>query len=158
VILRRRGIAPAFVPPISVVLARQKAQYIHGLTWFREDRLADWVTTFAAAATTAAQLADRYRAHVGALQDRWRGQLQARSNPRSDAAAWAIINTLPAHPIVTVQLAVVATGRTRPAIANAIDELQQAGILVPLSTSERNRAWEAAGLLDLVVGLEAGEG
>jgi Fic family protein len=30
VILRRRGIAPTFVPPISVVLARRREQYIEG--------------------------------------------------------------------------------------------------------------------------------
>lgn len=158
VIVRRRGIAPAFVPPISVVLASQKERYISGLTAFREDRVAEWVTVFAVATAAAAQLARRYGERVAKLQDRWREQLRKQSNPRSDAAAWAIIDVLPAHPIISVPLAVVATSRTRPAITNAIDELHQAGILIPLSTSRRNRAWEAEGLLDLVVGLESGEG
>ncbi len=32
-----------------------------------------------------------------------------------------------------------------------------AGVLLPLSGSRRNQAWEAAGLLHLLAGLEAGE-
>ncbi len=158
VILRRRGLAPAFVPPISVVLARQRERYIEGLTLFREDRLSDWVTIFATATAQAAVLADRYRLRVAARHEQWRQQLRSHSDPRADAAAWAIIDLLPKHPIVTVPVAVVATGRTRPAVNNAIAVLEQAGILVPLSASRRNRAWEAEGLLDLIAALEAGEG
>jgi len=74
-------------------------------------------------------------------------------HPRVDAAAWSLITVLPAHPIITVPVAVAATQRTRPALANAIDELEAAGILVRLTESARNRAWEADGLLDLIVGL-----
>ena len=40
-LLRRRGLAPGFVPPISVALARDKGRYIRGLTFFREDRIAE---------------------------------------------------------------------------------------------------------------------
>jgi len=35
-------------------------------------------------------------------------------------------------------------------------ELERAGVLQRLGDSARNRAWEAEGLLDLVVGLESG--
>ena len=157
ILLRRRGLAPAFVPPISVVLARRRDRYIEGLTRFREDRTAEWVEVFAAATAEAARLADDYRGRVGALQEVWREQLRAHSGPRSDAAAWAIIDVLPAHPVLTVAVAVAATGRTRPAVSNGVTDLESAGVLVPLGTSRRNRAWEADGLLDLIAGLEAGE-
>ena len=157
VVLRRRGLAPAFVPPISVVLARRRDRYIEGLTLFREDRVADWVAIFATATTEAARLADDYRGRVADAQEAWREQLRAHSDPRADAAAWAIIDALPAHPVVTVAVGVAATGRTRPAVNNGIAELEGAGVLIPLGTSRRNRAWEAAGLLDLIAGLEAGE-
>ena len=53
-------------------------------------------------------------------------------------------------------VAVAAAGRTKPAVANAIEQMEAAGILPRLSESARNRAWEAAGLLDLIVGREAG--
>lgn len=156
VILRRRGIAPTIVPPISVVLARHRERYIAALALFREGRLAEWAEIFAEATATAAQLARRYSGAVLDLQNRWREQLRMHSNPRSDAAAWVIIDVLPAHPSLSVPIAVAATRRTRPGVTNAIAELQDAGILIPLTSSNRNRVWEAEGLLDLVVGLESG--
>jgi hypothetical protein len=39
---------------------------------------------------------------------------------------------------------------------NAIDQMEAAGILTRVTESARSRAWEADGLLDLIVGLEAG--
>ena len=117
VILRRRDRSPAFVPPISVILAGQRERYITGLTAFREDRLAEWIEIFGSAAAAAGQLADRYRGLVADLQDQWRERLREQSNPRSDAAAWAIIDALQALPILNVPLAVLATRRPRPAVA-----------------------------------------
>ncbi len=155
VILRRRGLAPAFVPPISVILAREKERYINGLTLFREDRISEWLGIFANAASRSAGLAMQYTAQAAELQEGWRQKLRAHSNPRADAAAWAIIDALPAYPVVTVPVAVAATKRTKPAVTNAVAELEEAGILRRLSESARNRAWEAEGLLDLIAGLEA---
>jgi Fic family protein len=156
IILNRRGLTPAFVPPISVVLARDKDRYLRGLQSFREDRVAEWVESFAAATTEAATLAAHYTSQVRALQDHWRDRLRQHGPPRADSAAWGVIEVLPAHPVVTVGVAVAATGRTRPAIANAIEQLEAAGVVSRLTASPRNRAWEADGLLDLIVDLEAG--
>jgi Fic family protein len=156
VVLRRRGLAPAFVPPVSVILAREKDRYVKGLTLFRDDRVDEWLEIFAVAARRAADLAVQYTGRVSKMQEGWRTQLREASNPRADAAAWAIIDILPAHPIVTVPVAVAATKRTKPAVANGIAELEGAGILDRLGESARNRAWEAVGLLDLIVELEGG--
>ena len=79
------------------------------------------------------------------------------SAPRSDSAAWSVIDVLPAHPVVTVAVATAATGRTKAAVNNAVAELADAGVLTPLSDSKRNRAWEAVGLLDLIVSVETGK-
>lgn len=59
VILRRRGLRPTLVPPISVVLARDKDRYLRGLTVFREDQLPAWIELFAAATALAAHYAAR---------------------------------------------------------------------------------------------------
>ena len=156
IILRRRGLAPAFVPPVSVVLASGKDRYIQGLTWFREDRIGEWVEAFAVSATRAADLASRYVDRVAGMQEEWRDMLRQASNPRVDAAAWTIIDVLPAHPVVTIPVAVAATGRSKPSAKSGIDELVLAGVLRPLGQSTRNLAWEVDGLLDLIVDLEAG--
>ena len=81
VILRRRGLAPTFVPPLSVVLAHDKERYIGGLTVYREDRLAEWIEIFASASVRAAQLAERYIDSVDKLQRLWREQLQRSRDP-----------------------------------------------------------------------------
>jgi hypothetical protein len=146
------------VPPISVVLAQRKAAYIRGLETFREDDMNGWLETFASAAAEASLLALRYRGRVLALQEEWRRLLRDHSNPREDAAAWTAIDVLPAHPVATIAVLVAATRRSHPAVSNAVRELEAAGILLPLGGGRWNRAWEAEGLLDLIAGLEAGEG
>src|SRR5680860_869938 len=156
VVLRRRGLTPAYVPPLSVVLAGNKPQYIEGLTRFREGDVEGWLETFAVAAAKAADLAGQYLSRVLQLQDQWRDSLRAAVRPRADAAAWRVIDVLVAHPIITVPVAVAATGRAKATINQALGQLQEAGVLVPLTERERNRSWEAVGLLDLMGGLEVG--
>ncbi|HKT44531.1 MAG TPA: Fic family protein [Gaiellaceae bacterium] len=148
-LLRRRGLAPSYVPPISVVLASDKQRYISGLEAFRDSREDEWLENFAVSAARAAELAARYLGDVQALQEEWRSRL-APLGVRTDAAAWAIINALPGHPIISAPVAEVAIRRSRPAAAQGIDQLVKAGVLIPLGSGKRNRQWEAEGLLDLI--------
>ena len=156
VVLRRRGIAPAYVPPVSVILAAERDAYVDGLGEFRFGDPMEWVTRFATACARAATLAARYLDAVGDLQTEWRELLAAAANPRSDAAAWSLIEALPAHPVISTAGAVATTGRSKAAVHAAVAQLVDAGVLIPVSTSKRNRLWEASGLLDLVEGLDAG--
>lgn len=153
-IFRRRGLAPRYVPPVSVVFAGRKDRYIDGLRSFQQGDVGGWIGRFAAATAQAAGLAELYLAAVAELRERWRETLRSRAGLRSDAAAWAVIDQLPGHPVVTLPVATAVTGRSRSSIAVALDQLVDAGILLPLSASKRNRAWEAEGLLDLLAGLE----
>ncbi|MDP1721112.1 MAG: Fic family protein [Candidatus Nanopelagicaceae bacterium] len=156
VVLRRRGMTPQYVPPISIVLASNKDGYIRGLSNFREGELNDWLTTFASAAAQSANLASAYLSEVERLQNDWRMELRAAANPRADAAAWKIIDALPAHPMITVAVAVAAIGRTKAAVSEAMAQLELAGVLIRESQGQRNRTWEARGLLNLLTDLESG--
>ncbi len=156
VVLRRRGIAATYVPPISVVLATERKRYIEGLIRFRDGEVGLWIEQFAAAAARAAGLASDYLGAVTALMEEWRRQLAAGPAPRSDAAAWALIELLPAHPVITAPVAAAVTRRAKAAIHQAMRQLTDCGVLEPLSESKRNRSWEAVGLLDLLEGLELG--
>jgi Fic family protein len=151
--LRRRGLAPDYVPPISVVLAVEKDRYIAGLTAFREGRENEWLESFAVASARASELAVQYLERVRVLQQEWRKRLTPHVR-RADAAAWLLIDELPAHPIVSAPIAAAVTRRTRPAVNQALAQLQAAGVLRPLGEGRRNRSWEAAGLLDLLADLE----
>lgn len=68
-----------------------------------------------------------------------------------------MIDELRGHPVITVPVATAVARRSKSFTAVAVDQLVDAGILTPLSASKRNRAWEVAGLLDLLAELEAGE-
>lgn len=157
VVLRRRGVAPAYVPPISVVLAAARDRYIQGLTRFRENGVLGWIEHFAAAAARSASLAGHYLEAVQSLMADWRRRLTEASAPRADATAWAVIDVLPAHPVITAPVAAAATGRSKGPVYDALAQLEEAGVLMPLSTSRKNQSWEAIGLLDLLETLEAGE-
>ena len=154
VILRRRGVAPSYVPPVSVVLATARDRYIAGLASFRGEDVVAWIEHFAGAVHRSAILASRHVVRVGELMEEWRGMLTTASNPRSDDAAWAIIDILPAHPIITGPVATAETKRSKGSVYHALEELEAAGILIPLSSGKRNQSWEAVGLLDLLEGLE----
>ena len=156
VVLRRRGLAASYVPPISVVLAAERDRYIRGLTEFRSGEVGSWIEQFAAAAARGAELAGDYLKAMTVLMGEWRRRLSESAGPRSDAAAWAVTEVLPVHPVITSPVAAAVTGRAKAAIHQAIGQLTDCGVLGPLSESKRNRSWEAVGLLDLLEGLESG--
>jgi hypothetical protein len=106
--------------------------------------------------SVAGLIAAGYLERVAQVQDRWRHQVRERLRLRSDAAAWAVIDVLPAHPVIAVPVAVTATRRSKSSTTLAVDQFVDAGVLRPLSESKRNRAWEANALLDLLTDLEAG--
>jgi Fic family protein len=158
VVLARRGLATAYVPPISVVLAAGRGRYIDGLTRFRGESVAEWVEQFAVAARKAARLASAYLGKVLDLGATWRQNLAGQPGaPRADAAAWAVIAILPAYPLITAPVAAAATGRSKPQVYRALDQLEAAGVVRSLSAARRNRCWEAVGLLDVLERLEAGQ-
>lgn len=158
VVLRRRGIAPRYTPPISVVLATDKGRYLDGLAAFRTDDIGKWIEYFAAATASAAHLASVYLAAVEALTREWREKLAALPNaPRAGATAWVVIDALPAHPIISASIAATATERNKPSIYDALRQLENAGVLIPLSAAQRHQSWEAAGLLDLIARVESGD-
>lgn len=161
VVFKRRGIAREFVSPISVVFAGARAEYIDGLTRFRNDGdegVLAWIEHFAMATRRASELARAYIAKVRLLQEEWRTRLRAlHAVPRADAAVWAIIDHLPAHPMISAPVATAVTNRSKSRVYEAIEQLTEAAVLIPQSSGQRNRWWEAAGLLDLIGQLESGD-
>jgi Fic family protein len=158
VIIRRRGLAMNFVPPVSVVLAADKERYIQGLTQFREGDVELWIESFLTSASRAARLAERYLKEVEQLQERWRQLVVEAINPRSDAAVWRLIDALAGEPVVTLATASAMARRSKPVVNQALQQLVEVGVLSPISESKRNRAWEAREFLELISGLEAGAG
>jgi Fic family protein len=147
VVLRRRGLAPLYVPPVSLVLAAGAKAYVGGLTAFREDRPADWILLFTQAIERAAAKASKLVLRLAELQEHWR---ERAGRPRRHSSAEALIVELPAHPIVTVATAQKFLGRSKQAVNEAIAVLAEKGVLHAITLAKRNRVWEARGLFDLI--------
>jgi Fic family protein len=151
-ILRRRGLAPRYVPPISLVLATDVRGYERGLTDYREGADAEWCAVFAQATRTAAREAEGFAREIAKLQGEW---LERAGNPRRDSAVRKLVACLPAHPIVDVAAAMEIAGVSDVAAGRAIERLERAGVLRPERPGRRRqRSWEAAELFDLVDGFE----
>ena len=60
-------------------------------------------------------------------------------------------------PALDAPVAAAATNRAKGRVYEGIEQLVSAGVLLPLSDGRRNRWWEAAGLLELIAQLEAGQ-
>ena len=87
-----------------------------------------------------------------------RDALEQLGNPRSDSAARQILGALPGHPVIDAGLAESLTGKSHTAVHKALNQLERAGILQPLSENRWGRAWEAGEVLELVAGFGQGRG
>jgi Fic family protein len=147
VLLRRRGLAPRFVPPISIVLGSRKDAYISGIEAFRDGAVDDWVAYFARATESAALGSREFSEEVGDLQGDWRTLLQP---VRSDSAALALIDLLPRFPIVTAAAAEGEIDRSRRATITGLERLADAGILTRHRNQKKGDSWEAKELFSLL--------
>ncbi len=146
-ILRRRGIAPRYLPPVSLALAAEADRYITGLTSWRNGDEDDWYTVFVDAVHRASTGAREFAGHVANLQSRWAEQA---GNPRRNSGPLRLIELLPSQPIVNVKTAAQLLGGTEERARQAIRRLEQAGVLRQTAVGRRNRAWECVGLFDLL--------
>jgi Fic family protein len=161
VILRRRGLAPRIVPPVSLVLATWAGDYVDGLTRTRYRGSPDgqeavegantWISLFAGACQRAVADAEAYEARVRELRDAWRRRL---GSLRKHSAIELLLGALPGAPMMTVQSAAALIGRSQQAVNDAIPRLVQAGVLKQTTVGRRNRAFEATELIDSFTALE----
>jgi Fic family protein len=161
VVLRRRGAAPKFVPPISLALATASRDYVGGLTSFRyvgrpgtptaAAGVATWIDVFAAATLRAATDAQRFAGRLVDLERRWR---ERAGRVRRGSATDLLLAALPGAPIVTVTTAAALIDRSFQATNDAVAALVEAGVLTQVTLGKRYRAFEADGLVDAVTAFE----
>src|SRR6266550_4882880 len=154
IVLRRRGVAPRYVPPISLVLATNQKAYIEGLTAYRAfttQGINSWVATFSQATRTAGERATEFAAELSDLQDVWRARANVR---RRGSTVDQLIAKLPAEPVLDINRAAALTGSVYEAARLAVEQLLKARILYRVGTRERDRLYEARDLFDLVDDLE----
>ena len=161
VVLRRRGIAPRILPPISLVLATWSRSYIEGLTATRyrgragssaaHDAINSWIGLFAAACRRAVDDAVAFEERVAAIQQDWRAAV---GTVRRGSAADLLIGALPGAPVVSVSSAADLVGRSFQATNEAMTRLEAAGVVHQVNVGRRNRAFEAPAIIDAFTALE----
>lgn len=147
IVLRRRGIAEACLPPVSLALAGDADQYVAGLTSWRAGDEDDWYSIFTEALFRAASGAREFGAEVAALQSSWMAKAK---NPRRGSGARRLIEILPSHPVIDVKTATELLGGTDERARLSILRLEEADVLRQTTVGKRNRAWECVGLFDLL--------
>jgi Fic family protein len=160
-VLTRRGLVTRTLPPVSLILATRAQDYVAALQATRYDGPPDsheaqqstneWVDLFAWACSRAVADAESFERRVDALRGEWRARL---GPMRSDSSALAVLDRLPATPVVTAQSIQDAIGVSFNAANNALETLAAAGILTKTSAGRRNRAFEARELVDAFTDLE----
>jgi Fic family protein len=144
---RRRGIAPRYLPPVSLSLAGEADRYVAGLTSWRNGDDEDWYSVFVDAVHRAATGARAFAGRVAALQARW---IDRAGHPRHNSGPLRLIALLPSHPIVNVKTAAQLLGGTEERARLSVLRLERAGVLRQTAVGRRNRAWECVGLFDLL--------
>jgi Fic family protein len=147
VVLRRRELAPRFVPPVSVVLATNAKAYVRGLIDFRRGNVAAWCESFAYSCRSAAEESARLAARIVELQEEWRLRV---GRPRRGSATARIVELLPSQPIVTVATAHAAVGGSSEAVRLALNALELGGVMRQITAGRYARAWAADELFEIL--------
>ena len=147
VVLRRRRVAPTFVPPVSIVLAARPNAYVDGLVGFREGKVAAWCASFAAALERSARLSVELAAEVAALETSW---VERAGRPRRDSAAARIIPILPAQPITSAAIVRGAIGVRHQRALEGLKVLERAGVVRRISETAWDQQYAADELFELL--------
>lgn len=151
VILRRRGVATHFVPPVSIVLAARSSSYIAGLEGYRSGTVAEWCASFAGATESAALRATTLAEQVHQLQVDW---LARAGTPRRDSAAARIIGVLPAQPIASAATMRAAIGASHQRALEGLKSLAEAGVVRQITEGGYGRQFAADELFGLIEAFE----
>jgi len=160
-VLRRRGLTPRVLPPVSLVLATWARDYVDALMGTRYvgsssspeavEGINRWIGLFAAACKRAVEDAEQFEARVRELQDSWRRRV---GKVRANSALDLLIDALPGAPIVTVNSAADLISRSFPAASAAVSRLEQTKVLTQVNVGRKNRAFEATEIVDAFTDLE----
>lgn len=162
VVLRRRGLAPRYVPPVSLILATWGSSYVAGLTAFRHLGPPDsvershatqtWLRTFTTATRRACIDAVHYASQIKTLENEWRAMI---GTVRANSSVDRLLGILPGVPIVTVVSAAAIIDRSLVNTGSAINRLTEAGVLTQRNIGkQRYRVFEATSVLGLFTMLE----
>ena len=146
VIFRRRGLASHHVPPVSLLMATDVDGYIKALTAYRDGDESDWTTYFAETTSAASLAAEDFGERLIALQKEWKANARVRRGSTADK----VIDALPAQPVIDVKKAAEIAGTSEEAARQALNLLEERGVLKQVTKRNWGRVWESKGLWNLL--------
>lgn len=153
-VLRRRGLAPTYVPPISLILATNQNAYVGGLVAYRaydDESIARWIALFAQATREAARRSVELAGDLAQLEADWRRRVRIQ---RRGSTADRLIEALAATPVTDIPRAAERLRVEYETARLTVGRLVDAGVLTPASARKRDRIFEAREVFDLIDGFE----
>ena len=149
------------MPPISLILATYSQSYIAGLNSVRFegeqpreqelDAINEWLSFFAGSCVRACDEVVRFAETADAYEQVWRDRLgKVRKNSTLDLLLGKLIGI----PVFTINSAARITDRSYQSVNLAVEGLVEEGIVKPLRTAKRNRAFEVTDALDALRAFE----
>ena len=149
-IMRRDGLTTHVTPPVSLVLATDRARYVEMLAAYRTDDESDgrearaqatnmWIRYFCDACYQASRRAAEFEDTMTRLGLEWRSRGPVRANSALDL----LLDVLPGNPVVSVGTAASLTGRSEEAARLAIKTLCERGILVQNARNRKSSLYVA---------------
>lgn len=141
--LKRRGTASRVTVPVSSGLLANVSGYHDALTAFREGDPDLIITLCAEASFLAIENGTLLAADVAAITESWNARIVA----RKDAAVWKVLDLLARQPVVNALSLQDRLGLDYRRAKRAMDELEDAEIVVGVDKFKQGRFWRAPDML-----------
>jgi len=143
-VLRRRGATTCVVVPLASALVARRDHYFDLLNAYRTGDIRPLIATFAESSRIAAAESQGTARRLGEIPEEWSGMV----NARAGSAAAQLLAHLPSRPILSSEDVSAVVDAPRSSIFAAINRLQDAGVLRPLTERKRDQVWGASLILD----------
>ncbi len=148
VVLRRRGLSSAVVPPISAAMLADRDGYFASLAAYQQrGDVLGWLSYFAATTRSAAEAAGGLADRLAALRTAW---TEMAGRPRHNSVVARAIGALAGQPLLSATTLAGLLGVDPNVARRALNALNQAGVVELVSKGERNRIWAADAVFDLL--------
>jgi len=147
-VLHRRGLAPRLVPPISAALLTDRDGYYAVLAQFQQQgNPLPLLRTFADATERACRHAAEL---IATLEDRQGEWSRSANHPRSGSVGRRLIESLPAQPVLTAEIAAETLGVDPNVARRGLKALEVAGVVRLVPGRQRDRVWIADDVFDVL--------
>ena len=144
-VLRRRAVTNTVVVPLASALVAHRDRYFDDLAAYRSGDPEPLMHSFTAGSRIAASQSRRTARYLTAIPEQWR---ESTGPVRSHSAAAKIMASLIAMPVITAEDVSDRLRLSTSSAYAAIDRLNEAGVLRPLTNRKREQVWGAGLVLD----------